>query len=224
MRRLAPFACLAFLVAFTGTAAGALGPSPREVIERAESRLYKVQPISPRAKAGSNEASRVRVIVTLDDPPLATAAPRSAFATVGTRRKLNFASSFSRSYLTRLEVAQERAISNVRNALPEARISRRYQVLLNGFVVSVPYAKLPELLDLGLFENVYPSYTYTSLLNRGPAVIGAPQFSGLTGAKGQGVKVAVVDDGVDTEHAFLSPTGLSYPPASPRAAEARPRR
>ena len=63
---------------------------------------------------------------------------------------------------------------------------------------------------------MYPGYTYTSLLNRGPAVIGAPQFSGLTGAKGQGVKVAVVDDGVDTEHAFLSPTGLSYPPGFPK--------
>ncbi len=63
---------------------------------------------------------------------------------------------------------------------------------------------------------MYPSYTYTSLLNRGPAVIGAPQFAGLTGAKGDGVKVAVVDDGVDNEHAFLSPAGLSYPPGFPK--------
>ena len=183
------------------------------MIERAESRLYKGQPVAPSTK---NASSRVRVIVTLEDPPLATAAPRSAFATVGTRRKLNFASSFSRSYLSRLEVAQERAIASVTSALPEARISRRYQVLLNGFVVSVPYAKLPDLLELGVGEKVYPSYTYTSLLNRGPAVIGAPQFAGLTGAKGDGVKVAVVDDGVDNEHAFLAPTGLSYPPGFPK--------
>ena len=63
---------------------------------------------------------------------------------------------------------------------------------------------------------MYPSYTYTSLLNRGPAVIGAPQFAGLTGAKGDGVKVAVVDDGVDNEHAFLSPAGLSYPAGFPK--------
>ena len=63
---------------------------------------------------------------------------------------------------------------------------------------------------------MYPSYTYTSLLNRGPAVIGAPQFAGLTGAKGEGVKVAVIDDGVDNEHAFLSPAGLSYPAGFPK--------
>ena len=31
-----------------------------------------------------------------------------------------------------------------------------------------------------------------------------------------GVKVAVVDDGVDHEHPFLDPTGFSYPPGFPK--------
>ncbi|MDQ3672054.1 MAG: hypothetical protein M3364_06410, partial [Actinomycetota bacterium] len=98
MRRLAPLACLAFLVASAGTASGAIDPDPRSVIERAQSRLHRAQPAVPAVSRG-NAASRARVIVTLDDPPLAAAAPRNAFATVGTRRKLNLASSFSRSYL-----------------------------------------------------------------------------------------------------------------------------
>ena len=38
VRRLAPLACLALLVAFAGTASGALDPDPRSVIERAQSR------------------------------------------------------------------------------------------------------------------------------------------------------------------------------------------
>ncbi len=215
MRRLAPLACLAFLVASAGTASGALDPDPRSVIERAQSRLYEA-PSAVRAPGNGTAGSRARVIVTLDDPPLAAAAPRNAFATVGARRKLNLTSSFSRSYLARIDLAQERAITSLRAAMPEATVSRRYRVLLNGFVVSVPYAKLPELLGLGIAETVYPSYTYTSLLNRGPAVIGAPDFARLTGAKGEGIKVAVVDDGVDTEHPFLAPTGLSYPPGFPK--------
>ena len=214
MRRLAPLACLALLVASAGTATGAVDPDPRSIIERAQSRLHRADSLAP-ARTG-NPASRARVIVTLDDAPLAAAAPRNAFATVGARRKLNLASPFSRSYLARIDAAQERAITSLRTAMPEARISRRYRVLLNGFVVSVPYAKLPELLSLGIAETVYPSYTYTSLLNRGPAVIGAPQFAGLTGAKGEGVKVAVIDDGVDNEHTFLSPAGLSYPAGFPK--------
>jgi len=214
VRRLAPLACLALLVVSAGTASGAVDADPRSIIERAESRLHRAEALAPAATG--NTASRARVIVTLDDAPLAAAAPRNAFATVGARRKLNLASSFSRSYLARIDAAQERAITSLRTAMPEARISRRYRVLLNGFVVSVPYAKLPELLNLGIAETVYPSYTYTSLLNRGPAVIGAPQFARLTGAKGEGVKVAVVDDGVDNEHAFLSPAGLSYPAGFPK--------
>ncbi|MEX2612968.1 MAG: S8 family serine peptidase, partial [Gaiellaceae bacterium] len=215
MRRLALFACLVAVVASTGTASGSLGPDPRSVIERALTRVHESQAVLPNP-AGAAAATRARVIVTLEDPPLAAAAPRQAFATVGARRKLNIASSFSQSYLARIESAQRQAIAQVRTAIPEAKISRRYRVLLNGFVVSVPYAQLPELLSLRIAEKVYPSYSYTMSLNKGPAVIGASQFSGLTGARGEGVKVAVVDDGVDPEHAFLAPNGLSYPAGFPK--------
>ena len=76
--------------------------------------------------------------------------------------------------------------------------------------------RVPQLLELGIAKTVYPSYTYTSQMNRGPAVIGASQFAGLTGANGEGIKVAVVDDGVDDEHAFLSPAGFSFPPGFPK--------
>ena len=61
-------------------------------------------------------------------------------------------------------------------------------------------------------------------MNRGPSVIGASQFSALTGARGAGVKVAVVDDGVDHEHAFLSATGFTYPAGISLRAESVGRR
>ena len=102
-------------------------------------------------------------------------------------------------------------------------MSRRYRVLLNGFAVSLPYTQLPKLLDLGLADKVYPSLTYTSLLNRGPSVIGASQFAGLTGAHGEGIKVAVVDDGVDQEHPFLDPTGFTYPAGFPKGSATTPK-
>ena len=214
MHRLALLAGLLAVVASTGTASGALGPVEQSLRDRSfPSVRQSPDAVRPSAQDG---ATLTRVIVTLDEPPLAAAAPRSAFATVGTRQKLNVASSFSRSYLARIDASQGRAISNLRAAMPEAKVSRRYRVLLNGFAVSVPYAKLPELLALGVGEKIYPSYSYTSQMNRGPSVIGASQFSGLTGALGDGVKVAVVDDGVDQEHPFLSATGFSYPAGFPK--------
>ena len=85
---------------------------------------------------------------------------------------------------------------------------------------ALPYGRLPDLLATDIAEHVYPSLAYRLDLNRGPSVIGAPAFSGLTGARGDGVKVAVVDDGVDQEHAFLDPTGFSRThPASRKAPE-----
>jgi minor extracellular serine protease Vpr len=207
-------ALLAVVATTTGSATGSYDPIYDSFREHSFPRVTEGPAVKPGGVEGVE--NRTRVIVTLEEPPLAEAAPRSAFATVGTRRKLNLATSFARSYLAGLDVSQQEAIAELRRELPEARVSRRYRLLLNGFAVSVPYAQLPDLLATGIGEKVYPSYTYVSSMNRGPSVIGAPQFAGITGAKGDGVKVAVVDDGIDHEHAFLAPTGLSYPPGFPK--------
>ncbi len=215
MRRLALLASLLAAVAITQTASGSLDRTPRDVIERA---MAKVRPAPEFSGIAKNADNRVRVIVTLDDPPLAAASFARRLPGFGQDAKLNLSSSFSRTYLGRLESAQTKAIASLREEIPEATVSRRYQVLVNGFAVSVPYARLPELLEANAVDRVYPSYTYRLNLNRGPAILGATAFSGLTGARGQGVKVAVVDDGVDIAHPFLDPTGFSYPAGFPKAA------
>ncbi len=213
MRRLALLASLLAAVAITGTASGSLDRTPRDVIEQA---LLDVRPAPDVPGVATNAGNRVRVIVTLDDPPLAAATFARRLPGFGADAKLNFSSSFSRSYLGRLEAAQAKAIASIREEIPEATVSRRYQVLVNGFAVSVPYERLPDLLEVEAANRVYPSYSYTLSLNRGPSVLGTIAFSGLTGARGDGVKVAVVDDGVDHEHEFLDPTGFSYPAGFPK--------
>ncbi len=215
MRRLALLALLAAVVASSGTAAGALRPTPQEVVERALSKI-RHGPAAVPALTRQGNARRARVIVTLQDPPLAAAASTRRLAGFGPRRKLNVSNAFSRSYLAGIDAAQQQAFATLHSEIPEAVVSRRYRVLLNGFAVSVPYERLPEVLDLDFAKNVYPSLSYTLSLNRGPSVIGATQFGTLTGARGDGVKVAVVDDGVDQEHAFLDPTGFSYPAGFPK--------
>jgi len=214
VRRLALLATLVTVVVLSGTATGAAGPTPESVVANALQKVRHGPALSPRARGAGG---RMRVIVTLEDPPLAAAANARQLSGLGVNRRLDVAGSFSRSYLAGLAAAQARAIAAVRSAIPEARVSRRYRILLNGFAVSVPYARLPELLELDAVENVYPSRSYTMSLNRGPAVIGAPQFQAATGGSlGDGVKVAVVDDGVDHEHPFLRPDGFSYPPGFPK--------
>ena len=181
-----------------------------------ENATAKVRPASGLPTFRPDGRGRARVIVTLASPPLAAASYVQRLGPTGAARKLSFATPFAHSYLSRLEAEQARAIASVRQAIPAAVVSRRYEVVLNGFAVSVPYASLPKLLDLHVAQHVYPSLTYRESLNTGPSVIGAPQFSTATGAKGDGVKVAVVDDGVDPEHPFFNPAGFSYPAGFPK--------
>ncbi len=213
MRRLALLASVLTAVAATGTASGSLDRTPRDVIEQA---LTKVRAAPDYSGVTTGPGNRVRVIVTLDDPPLAAATFARRLPGLGPDVKLNVNTAFSRSYVGRLASAQARAIASIRAEIPQTAVSRRYQVLVNGFAMSLPYERLPDLLEADAVERVYPSYTYRLNLNRGPAILGATAFAGLTGARGEGVKVAVVDDGVDHEHPFLSPTGFSYPPGFPK--------
>src|SRR5438093_1611783 len=63
--------------------------------------------------------------------------------------------------------------------------------------------------------RVYPSLTYHLMLNRSPAIIGADVFHAATGANGEGVKIGVVDDGIDNTNPFLSGAGFTAPPGFP---------
>ena len=80
--------------------------------------------------------------------------------------------------------------------------------------------------------------TYHALLNRTPQLIGAPTVWGPTLATaGAGMKIGIIDDGLDQTHVFFDPTGFTYPAGLPegehgvhdaegdrRPARSRPRR
>jgi minor extracellular serine protease Vpr len=158
---------------------------------------------------------RIRVIVRLGMPPLA-AAFVEGLAVGGTARKLDPNSSASRQYLSRLESMQKEAAREIREAIPGAVVSRRFQVVLDGLTVELPVRRLTDLAELSLVTKIYPSYAYRLALDESPGLIGAGTFWASTGLRGEGMKIAVVDDGVDNTHAFLASTGMSYPPGFPK--------
>ena len=175
----------------------------------------------PRVRAGTltiprNQASgRVRVIVGLPLPPLASAPGRGLSAHGGSRR-LDVTSAASQRYLAQVSAAQQVAAAWLLRAIPEARIGRRYQVVLDGFTVSLPVTKLPALARLGFVQKIYPSVRYHLATDTSPSVIGATELQTLTGAKGDGIKIGIVDDGVDSTNPFLNPAGYSYPAGFPK--------
>jgi minor extracellular serine protease Vpr len=224
VRRLAPLLIAVLVVAFAGTASGARDANARRPVSQATpggfdlagGQLVRHGPPLSMLPVPSRSSGKIRVIVGLDGPPLAARASARQLFGFGPRSKLDVAASSSRSYLARLEQEQQLAIATLKHAIPEAVVTRRFKIVLNGITVTLPYSRLPRLMRLGFADRVYPSLRYTLNLNRSTSIVGAPQFSTATGARGDGVKVGVVDDGVDEQHPFFNPAGFSYPAGFPK--------
>jgi minor extracellular serine protease Vpr len=158
---------------------------------------------------------RVRVIVGLPMAPLAAVYGRS-FALAGATRKLNVASAASKRYLARVSAAQRDASRQLRQAIPQARIGRTFQVVLDGLTVSLPATKLPDVARLSFVRKIYPSIRYHVATDTSPGVIGAPALEAESGALGDGIKIGIVDDGVDATNPFLNPAGYTFPSGFPK--------
>jgi subtilisin family serine protease len=160
----------------------------------------------------------VEVVVTLPQPPLAAAIARdrALAARTTTKHRLNLRAPASVSYLRTLATAQRALQSRLASSIPAAHVRWHYSVVANGVAVSLPASKLAELKRMpGV--TVWPSVRYHALLNRTPQLIGATAVWGPTLATaGQGMKIAILDDGLDQSHVFFDPDGFAYPSGFPK--------
>ena len=157
-----------------------------------------------------------RVIVRLSAPPLAAWHSDRSIAFASRATQLNVHSASSVAYLAKLARLQQAAEAQVRAAIPAARIQEHFAILLDGFTVELPARSLPKLLSVQAVNKIYPSLTYMATMDRGPSVIHATDLEAATGQKGEGMKIAVIDTGVDSTSPFLNPAGFSYPPGFPK--------
>ena len=210
VRRLVAFLSLGTALLVATSAAAAFQP-----IRRTHGELEL-----PRVRVGTiqvpaaHRKGRVTVILTLAQPPLA--AWSRSFAGRSSTRRLNTTSAGSKTYVASLLSAQKRAETALRQAIPSARVSRHYTLLLNGMAVEIPAKKLPTAAGLSFAHKLYPSLRYTLALNRGPGVIGAGALAAAGGGSGEGIKIGVVDDGIDPKNRFFNPAGFTYPEGFPK--------
>jgi subtilisin family serine protease len=181
--------------------------------------LVPIRLHGPRLRAGTihlqSSDPRVRVIARLPLPPLARRYGRG-LAAYGGRRKLAVHSATAQAYLAQIARAQTRAVAELRAQIPQARVQERFRIVLDAITLSVPNSKLPQLLRLRAFTHVYPVFHYTLADDTSPGVIGAPQLEQAQGADGHGMKIAVVDDGIDQTNPFFDATGYAYPAGFPK--------
>jgi subtilisin family serine protease len=134
-----------------------------------------------------------------------------------TGRPLDLASPEARAYLDHLNAKIDESLASLQALVPEAEVLHRYDVVLGGYAVRVPVAKLDRLARVANVQAVLPDELQEIDTYRSPEFIGAPttweQLGGQTSA-GEGVVVGILDSGIWPEHPSFSdpdPQGNPYP-------------
>jgi subtilisin family serine protease len=105
----------------------------------------------------------------------------------------------------------------IERSIPGARIRWRYSHVLHGLAVVLPRRSVDRLARVSGVADVYASVRYHASLDETPEMINAPALwgPGLATA-GQGIKIGIIDDGVDQAHRFFSPSGYTAPRGFPK--------
>jgi subtilisin family serine protease len=154
---------------------------------------------------GRTAAPTTEVVVTLDAPPL------SVFGR-------SLLSARHASYLRRIEAEQTQVAARIETVLAGSSVRWRYRLVLNGLAVVLPRSEVNELGDVPGVAEVWPSVRYHALAVRsGLQQIGADKLWGPDlSTAGTGMKIGIIDDGLDAAHPYFDPAGLQYPPGYPK--------
>jgi len=143
-------------------------------------------------------APRVEVIVQLAGPPAGRTTAGDAPAVLGVR------------------LAQRRFEASLARVVPGARVQWRYSHVLDGLAVALPAGSIGTLRALPGVVRVYPSLTYRAVA-AGPAVTRRLRAVAQTiGDGGRGVRIGIIDDGIDPDHVYFDPAGFAAPAGFPK--------
>ena len=123
----------------------------------------------------------------------------------------------SPGYLRSLESDQAELEQRIAAEIPSAKVRWHYRYVLDALAVVVPSGQIDRLAALPGVARVYESVEYHSLLDQSVPLIKAPILWGpKLATAGQGIKIGIIDDGVDQAHPFFSPAGFPIPSGFPK--------
>ncbi|HEY2778629.1 MAG TPA: S8 family serine peptidase [Gaiellaceae bacterium] len=122
------------------------------------------------------------------------------------------------TYLRNLMSQQALVSARIEHTIPSSRIRWRYQLVANGLAVVLPRSEIPKLASVPGVAEVWPNVRYHSLATKlGPQQIGADKLWGPNfETAGNGMKIGIIDDGVEADHPYFDSNGFQYPPGFPK--------
>jgi subtilisin family serine protease len=122
------------------------------------------------------------------------------------------------SYRAQLRAAQNELSRRITASMPDSRVRWRYTHVVDGLAVVVPRGGVEALAAIPGVDHVWPSVRYHALRDDGgPQQIGADKLWGPNlETAGNGMKIGIIDEGVEATHPYFNPAGYQYPPSFPK--------
>lgn len=147
-----------------------------------------------------------RYTLLLEDPPVA-----SRF---NTRAEMQAAAGVQ--YRAQIETRQQAVLSEL--AARNIPVTGRVSTLLNAIFVTAPASRVPEMLAIPGVAAIRPMRRVQLLLNRATQLMNAPTAwaaLGGQGSAGKGMKIAIIDTGIDQTHPAFQDSSLAPPTGFP---------
>jgi len=151
----------------------------------------------------------------VDRAPTAAAGDRSQVVVLLRSPALAFAGGLAAE--RRIDAEQQRFETALHESVPGAAVHWRYRLVANGVSVVLPSRDVPRLSGLAGVREVFAPTTYHVLAGPDATTIRARELpaADIPNA-GAGIKIGIIDEGVDQTHRFFDPTGYQMPPGYPR--------
>ncbi len=158
-----------------------------------------------------------RYLVRLSVRSLVRQALRDDFPTTPSGR-LDFDDPQAQEHLAEIDEEQREFLAELADVAPQARVDREYRVLLNGLVVAgvteTQLNELPQVWEVRRTDTI----RFELAADLSAPLIGAPtmwQALGGPADAGRGIKIAIIDSGIDPFHPFFDPRTFAMPDGFP---------
>ncbi len=122
------------------------------------------------------------------------------------------------TYLRQLASAQAALTDRIESTVPAARVRWHYRLVADGVAVVLPKSQVSALRSVPGVAEVWPNVAYHALAGgSGVQQIGADQLWGSSfETAGNGMKIGIIDDGLDASNPYFDANGFQYPPGFPK--------
>ncbi len=161
-------------------------------------------------------------IVSLRDPPLASyngGIPGYTATMPSPGQKLNLNSQAAQAYSQHLADQRNQFKGWLSSNAPQVQVIAEYSVVLNGLALKLNGYPLNGLAGAPGLSSLQNDYLYSPEMNRSPTLINAPAAWAAVGGQnnaGAGIKIGIIDTGINETHPFLTDPSLTVPAGFPK--------